>query len=146
MTDEEFEKLWHSLVDRYYGKVEPPLTRDEELLFALNQLAGSVPRSGMIGYFDNSTGNEILNAKEALRLCKLDSLLDILERAQSIIVGITPVTRTDKPLDLIPDAITEEDYEQLSSEREKLISPVEEEFFNHEDALCEAIDQFIGYI
>lgn len=143
MEDDEFERLWVSLVERKHGKSGEPLCESEELLYALNFFAGSVPRSGMIGYFENSSGKEILAAKEALKILELDVVLKVLEDAQRVLMGERALVAVEEPIEVIPHDLDEEQYEKYSEDLEGRIAPVEEEFEAVEDVLNEGIDRFI---
>ncbi len=143
MEPEDFERLWTSLVDRKYGKTGDPLDESEQMLFGLNLFAGGVPRSGMIGYFENSTGKEILDARSALRTLGLERPLKILDDAQRILMDGATLVPTDEQIEVVPRDLSEEEYEAYSEKLESKISSTEEEFEAIEDDLYDGIDRLI---
>ncbi len=143
MEPDDFERLWTNLVDRKYGKTGEPLDESEELLYALNLFAGGVPRSGMIGYFENSTGKEILDAKSALKIIGLESHIKILEDAQRILMVGRTLARTEEQIEIVASDLSEEEYEAHSEQLDRKIASVEEAFEAIEDALYDGIDRLI---
>ena len=143
MEDADFERLWTNLVDRRYGKTGEPLNESEELLYALNLFAGGVPRSGMIGYFENSTGKEIHDAKAALTVLGMESHRRIIDDAQEILMEGKALPSSDVQIEIIPRDLSEEEYEAYSERLENKIAPVEERFEAIEDDLYDGIDRLI---
>ena len=143
MEDADFERLWTNLVDRKYKKVGEPLNEDEQLLYALNLFAGGVPRSGMIGYFENSTGKEIHDAKAALTVLGMEPHRKIIDDAQAILMDGKALACSDEQVEVVPGNLSEEEYEAYSERLENEIEPVEERFYAIEDDLYDGIDRFI---
>lgn len=114
MKDADFERLWANLVDRKYKKTGEPLNESEQLLYALNLFAGGVPRSGMIGYFENSSGKEIHDAKAALTALGMESHRKIIDDAQTILMDGKPLPSSEEQVEVIPRDLTEEEYEAYS--------------------------------
>ena len=128
MEDADFERLWTNIVDRKYKKVGEPLNEIEQLLYALNLFAGGVPRSGMIGYFENSTGKEIHDAKAALTVLGMEPHRKIIDDAQEILMDGGALSSSDEQVEVIPRDLSEEEYEVYSEQLESRIAPVEERF------------------
>jgi Domain of unknown function (DUF4375) len=143
MKDSDFEKLWMNLVDRKYKKTGEPLNENEQLLYALNLFAGGVPRSGMIGYFENSTGKDIHDAKAALTVLGMEPHRRIIDDAQDILMDGRPLPSTDDQVEIIPRGLSKEEYEEYSERLESMIAPVEDRFEALEDDLYDGIDRFI---
>ena len=137
MTEEEFEKLWKDLVNRFFRN-KSELTREELLFYAVNILRGSVPRSGFIGYFENNEGPTIMAAKEGLMEMNLQTGLKILEIAQEIIMGDSPLPTDDKPIMLLPHD-TEEQYKKACEKLEFALHKVEKDFYEYEEKLWEGL-------
>ena len=143
MNDTDFEHLWKNLVDRKYGRQKPPLNRSECLLYGLNLYAGGVPRSGMIGYFKNSTSNEIIDAKSALEILNLEEHIQILDKAQSILLGDRQLEPNEEQIQILNRDLSQEEYEEQSEQFENRIAPLEDDFEAMEDDLYDGIDKFI---
>ena len=143
MEDADFERLWANLVDRKYKKTGEPLNESEQLLYALNLFAGGVPRSGMIGYFENSSGKEIHDAKAALTALGMESHRKIIDDAEAILLDGKALPSSEDQVEVIPRDLSEEEYEAYSERLDTEIEPVEERFYAIEDDLYDGIDRFI---
>ncbi|QDT64552.1 DMP19 family protein [Calycomorphotria hydatis] len=143
MEKADFDRLWSNLVDRKYKKTGEPLNESEQLLYALNCFAGGVPRSGMIGYFENSTGKEIHDAKAALTILGMEHHRKIIDDAQQILMQSRTLPFSDDQIELIPQNLSEEEYEAYSERLASMIAPVEERFKASEENLYDGIDRFI---
>lgn len=143
MKDADFERLWANLVYRKYKKIGEPLNESEQLLYALNLFAGGVPRSGMIGYFENSSGKEIHDAKAALTALGMELHRKIIDDAQAVLMDGRAIPCSEEQIEVIPRNLSEEEYEAYSERLDTEIEPVEERFYAIEDDLYDGIDRFI---
>jgi hypothetical protein len=142
MTDKDFEILWRRLVSKKHGKPPVALTKAERLFYAANWLRGSVPRSGFIGYFDNSTGDDIRDAHEALALMGLDKSLVLLQKAQALILGDTPLPAAAGRVSVFADDLSEEEHGKSSDKLDLAIQPIEESFYECDDIIFQALSRF----
>ena len=139
MTDEEFDDLWGNLVDRKYSDGSAPLTKEENLFYAVNSLSGSVYQSGFIGYFQNTEGPEIFAAHEGLKELNLPDCRSLLEQAQKIILGDRPLPTDSTPIEVLSDSMTEAEYEAASDRLESALCKVQDAFYNCEDDIWTAL-------
>jgi hypothetical protein len=85
MTDKEFEDYWAYLVEKRHS-AKAALSCDERVFYAANLLRGSVPRDGLIGYFENTECDAIREAHHALATLGVPEALRLLQAAQEIVV------------------------------------------------------------
>ena len=90
MTDKEFADYWASLVEKKYSP-KAELSSDERFFYAANVFRGTVPRSGLIGYFENTEANVIHDAHHALAMLGLSEVLRLLQEAQEIVLNRKPL-------------------------------------------------------
>jgi hypothetical protein len=144
MTDDDFDALWTNLVTRSHQSKHTPLTDDERVFYAVNQLRGSVPRSGFIGYFENWTGADISAAHRGLRVLALETALGLLTKAQALVLGDQRLPDEAVSLTVFPDSLTEEEHEEASDRLDEALTPIEEQFYPLDgeiyDALCSFAD------
>ena len=139
MTDDEFDRLWRNLVERSHRSGRAPLSEQEQHFYSVNLLRGAVPRSGFIGYFENSKSSEIADAKEGLREMKLDAVLSVLEEAQATVFGDTILPNDSTQLEIFPQSLTEEEYEDASDRLDERLTSIEEKLYEHEDEVWAAL-------
>ncbi|PQO26000.1 hypothetical protein C5Y96_21350 [Blastopirellula marina] len=142
MQEEDFDILWANLVERSYKPGSAALSECEWNFYAVNLLRGSVPRSGFIGYFENFTGQEILDAHAGLKALGLDSVLALLEKAEAVVLGGKPILPSASPLEIIPSSLTEEEYEQAIDRMDEALGPVSEAFYAQEESIWNALCQY----
>jgi|GEM_PF-2085337 hypothetical protein len=142
MTDADFTAFWKYLVSKKYGNPPSPLTENERLFYGANWLRGSVPRSGFIGYFENSTGDDIKAAHEALRSMQLKDGLFLLQRAQYLVLGDRPLKIGSEQIDVFPEELTGKEREKASDELDRALRPIEEAFYKLDDDIYEALCTF----
>ena len=111
MTDKEFEDYWAVLVEKKYS-TKTALSGDERIFYAANIFRGSVPRSGLIGYFENTECDVIRDAHHALAALGLPEALRLLQDAQQIVLDGDQLPETEQFVTLFDDDLPEEDYEQ----------------------------------
>lgn len=139
MKDEEFDILWTDLVERSHGDGLRPLSECERHFYAVNLLRGSVPRSGFIGYFENWTGQDILDAHAGLKALGLDSVLALLEQAEAIALAGKPIPPGSSRIEVIPVSLTEDEYEAESDRLDEALGPISEEFYKHDEIIWNAL-------
>ena len=142
MTEQEFDELWEYLVHRYYSDESNRLSHHESIFYSLNILRGSVPRSGFIGYFENSTGANILLTIKALKELGLSEVLKILDEAISIAIKGKALQNSDSPIKLFPDLLSEEEYESEIEKLEQKLTPLENRFYQHDNLLWKVLCEF----
>ena len=91
MTDEEFADYWSYLVEKMQTSTYNGLSKDERVFYSANILRGSVPRSGVVGYFENTECDVIRDAHHALSTLGLTNALKLLQDAQRIILEGDPL-------------------------------------------------------
>jgi len=145
MTENEFTRYWELLIAKKHKGDTLPLTSDEALFYAANWLRGSVPRSGFIGYFEGSSGEDVIGAVEAFRLMNLSEPLSLLQGAILTIFGEMPLPNDSVPLDVLPSGLSESEYESASDELDHKVTPIEVEFNTFDNdiyvALCRFADE-----
>ena len=142
MTDQDFSELWTNLVERDSGRRLPTLSREERMFFAVNLLRGSVPRSGLIGYFENVTGRDIFDAHQGLTELKLFSVLSLLQQAQAIILGDRPLPPDELPVQVLSDSLTDTEYEAAINRLDAAVHPIQERLLESDDDIWNALCQF----
>ena len=135
MTVQEFETLWTNLVNRTYDENAVPLSGEEKLFYVINRLRGAVPRSGFLGYFENSTGEQIQLTLEALKELELSKGLKILQDAINIVWKNDYLPSTNSSLELFPDSLSEEEAENASNRFDEKLTPIEDDFNEYEDRI-----------
>lgn len=139
MTDSEFKTLWTRLVAKKRGNDGDVLTKHERLFYAANWLRGSVPRSGFVGYYENSTGDEIRDAHQALETMSLGQCLDVLKQAQALILAGAELPDGARKVHVFPDDLSEEEYIEVSDKLDIALRSIEERFYECDDAIFAAL-------
>ncbi|MEM9345377.1 MAG: DUF4375 domain-containing protein [Planctomycetota bacterium] len=139
MTDDDFSEYWARLVDRKYSTLGDPLSDHEQAFFAVNVLRGSVSRSGLIGYFENHSGQEIMEGYNGLRLLGLEHVLRLMEQAQQVILGSRPLPYDGASVVVFDDSLNEEEYEQRSAELDKKVAPLTKALVDLDQAIWDAL-------
>lgn len=142
MQEEAFDILWTNLVERSYKKGVVPLSENERHFYTVNLLRGSVPRSGFIGYFENWTGRDIIDAHAGLRALGLHSVLALLEKAEVIVFGDKPIQPTSSRLEVFPDSLTEDEYEVESERLDEALGAISEEFCTKDESIWNALCRY----
>lgn len=144
MTDSEFAEYWTSLVRKKQLASYHGLSTDERIFYAANLLRGSVPRSGLIGYFENTDFDSIRDVEPALRVLGLGELLRILEDARRIVLQDREVVQSDRFLTLFDEHLSEEEEELARERLDECLRDFEERFNAQDrlffDALCRFAD------
>ena len=140
MNEEQFGDLWMRLVKAKHAVPAQPLTRQEQLFYAANSLRGCVPRSGFVAYFENSSGDEVRDAYEALRIMQLDDVLALLERAQQIVLRDQLLPEGDGEIVVLSLDVNEDAYWVEMDKLDIAVDDVQESFYECDekffDALC----------
>ena len=145
MTEAQFEALWIRLVKKKHGESTDALTTQERLFYGVNRLRGSVPRSGFIGYFEHSTGDDVRDAHAGLQVMQLDDVLTLLQRAQAIVLRDQPLPAGTDPIEVLPGEWSEEAFETAMDELDLAVTDVQKSFYECDEnifaALCQYADQ-----
>lgn len=141
MSDEEFEAYWSSLVKKKYS-TEDALSDDERIFYAANLFRGSVPRSGLIGYFENTECDVIRDAHRALAALGLIEALRLLTDAQQIVLNGEPLPETEQLLTLLDDDLPEEEYEQAMDELDERVAEIEKLLCLQDEAIFDSLCDF----
>lgn len=141
MTDHEFEDYWFFLVKKKHS-AEMPLSSDERIFYSANMLRGSVPRSGLIGYFENTSCDVIRDAHESLVRLKLHEALKLLQDAQRIVMNGHPLPETDQCLTLYDDNLSEADLEKTMDDLDDRVSDIEDQLLLQDEPIYEALCRF----
>lgn len=141
MTDEEFSTFWTFLVDKKFRK-QAALTDDERIFYAANLFRGSVPRSGVLGYFENNTCDEIRDAHHALQVLVLAGPLRLLQQAQHIVLRGEPLPDSDEFVTLYDEDLSEEEYAEAMDELDEKVADIQEQILTHYQPIFEALCRF----
>lgn len=144
MTDNEFSDYWAFLVERKHsGKSE--LSCDERIFYAANVFRGSVPRSGLVGYFENTQADVIRDAHHALATLGLSEVLKHLQDAQEIVLKGHPLPETDECVSLFNYDLPEEELEKAMDELNEAVGCIQDQLCRHDlvifDSLCRFADE-----
>jgi hypothetical protein len=144
MTDKDFADYWAFLVEKKYS-TKAVLSSDERAFFAANIFRGSVPRSGLIGYFENTGCDVIRDAHLALAMLGLPEALTLLHDAQEIVLNGRPLPETDQCITLFDFDLPEEELEQAMKDLDERVRSVQIQLYLQDqpifDALCRFADE-----
>lgn len=138
MTDEEFSDYWSFLVKKKHAT----LSIDERVFYAANILRGSVPRSGLMGYFENTECNVIRDASDALATLSLPETQRLLQDAQTIVLNGAPLPETDQRLSLYDDSLTEEEFARAMDDLDEKVSDIQSQLYSQDQAIFDALCRF----
>ncbi|MGL4465004.1 MAG: DMP19 family protein [Planctomycetia bacterium] len=141
MTDEEFTVYWGLLVTKKYSTKET-LSSDERLFFAANDFRGSVPRSGLVGYFENTECDVISDAHSALATLGLSEALKLLQDGQNIVLKGNPLPETDQCLTLFDKDLAEETLDQPMNELDESVKEIERQLYLQDDLIFDVLCRF----
>lgn len=141
MTDEQFSDYWKSLVDKRYSKKEP-LSSDERVFYSANIFRGSVPRSGLIGYFENTECDVIRDAHHALTVLDLPDAARLLQDAQRIALNGNPLPETNECMSLVDEDLPEEEQDEAMEELEEKLQAIQEQLYLQNQAIFDALCRF----
>lgn len=142
MTEKEFTDYWTTLVKKKYHSTPVELSRDERIFYCANIFRGSVPRSGLIGYFENNECDVIRDAHVALAVLGLPDALRLLEQAQSIILNGNPLPETDQYLTLFDDRLPEEEVAKAMDELDEKARDIQNQIYLQNQAIYDALCRF----
>jgi len=145
MTDKQFTDYWTTLVEKKYHSTCAKFSRDERIFYSANIFRGVVPRSGLIGYFENNECDVIRDAHLALAVLDLPDALKLLEEAQSIILNGNPLPETDQYLTLYDFSLPEEEVYKAMDDLDEKVQDVQSQIYLQNqviyDALCRFADE-----
>jgi hypothetical protein len=140
MTDEEFADYWTVLVEKKHS-TKAALSSDERVFYAANIFRGSVPRSGLIGYFENTECDVIRDAHHALAILGLPDALRLLQDAQRIVLNGDPLPETGQFVSLFDD-LPEEELEQAMDDLDERVRDVHNQLYLHDQAIFDSLCRF----
>lgn len=141
MTDEEFTNFWRFLVEKKYS-TKAELSSDERVFYAANIFRGSVPRSGLIGYFENTECDVIRDAHNALVTLGLSESLRILQEAQQIFLNGAPLPDTDQFVTLFDYDLPEQELESAMDDLENRVSDLQDQLYLQDQAIFDSLCRF----
>ncbi len=141
MTDEQFADYWGSLVKKKHS-TKAALSSDERVFYAANVFRGSVPSSGLIGYFENTECDLIRDAHHALATLGQFESLRLLQDAQKIVLNGHPLPESDQCLTLFEADLSEEELEQAMDDMEKKLSDIQNQLYLQDGAIFESLCRF----
>jgi len=141
MTDKEFADYWTSLVEKKHS-TKAALSSDERLFFAANILRGSVPRSGLIGYFENTECDVIRDAHRALVTLGLPEAHRLLQDAQNIVLKDAPLPETDQCVTLFDYNLPEEELEEAMDDLDERVSDIQNQLYLQDQAIYDSLCRF----
>lgn len=141
MTDKEFADYWVSLVEKKYS-AKAELSSDERIIYAANFLRGSVPRSGLIGYFENTQVDVIRDAHRAFATLGLSEVLRLLQDAQKIVLNGHPLPDTDQCLTFFDYDIPEEELEKAMDDLDEKVRGIQDQLYLHDQAIFDSLCRF----
>lgn len=144
MTDKQFADYWASLVEKKHSaKVE--LSSDERLFYAANVLRGSVQRSGLIGYFENTEANVIHDAHHALAMLGLSEVLRLLQEGQKIVLNGQLLFESEQCVAFFDYDLPEEELEKAIDDLDKKVRGIQDQLYLQDraffDSLCRFADE-----
>lgn len=142
MTDDEFSDYWACLVEKVRQSTHATLSSDERIFYAANMLRGSVPRSGLIGYFENTECGVIRDAHHALVMLGLVDALKLLQSAQELVLKGRPLPDGDQFLALCDDGVPREEREKAMDDLDELVQPVQDQLYDQDHAIWNALCRF----
>lgn len=141
MTDQEFEDYWSLLVEKKYSaKVQ--LSSDERMFYAANILRGSVPRCGLLGYFENTSCDVIRDAHTALATLGLHEVLELLTNAQRIVLNGHPLPDRDQCLSLFDHSLPEADLEKAMEDLDERVRDLQNQLCLQDELIFNALCRF----
>jgi hypothetical protein len=141
MTDKEFADYWAFLVEKKFS-TKAALSSDERAFYAANIFRGSIPRSGLIGYFENTECDVIRDAHDALAMLDLTDALKLLQDAQKTVLNGAPLPETDQCLTLFDDNLSEEELELAMDELDKRVGDIQNELYLQDQAIFDSLCRF----
>lgn len=142
MTEQEFGDYWTYLIDKKYQPGNASLSEDERVFYAANSFRGSVPRSGLIGYFDDTECAEIWDAQRALAQLGLTEALQLLEAALRVVLHNQPLPNTQEFIKLFDDALSEEEFERANEELDAQMQDLQEQLYLQDVPIYDALFRF----
>lgn len=141
MTDQEFADYWTSLVEKKHS-TKALLSPDERLFYAANIFRGSVPRSGLIGYFENTEWGVIREAHQALESLGLHEARRLLGEAEEIVLAGARQPAAHERLTLFDDDLSEDEFEQAMVDLENRVSEIQNQVYRQDQAIFDALCRF----
>ncbi len=141
MTDKEFTDYWTYLVKKKYS-TKAALSSDERVFYAANIFRGSVPRSGLIGYFENTKCDVIRDAHQALVTLGLSEAVRLLQDAQKIVLHGAPLPETDQCISLFDYDLPEEELELAMNDLDSRVSEIQHQLYLQDQAIFDSLCRF----
>ncbi len=142
MNDKEFTDYWTALVNKKYHSTPADLSRDERIFYCANTFRGSVPRSGLVGYFENNECDVIRDAHVAIAVLGLPDVLRLLEEAQTIILNGNPLPETDQYLNLYDFSLPEEEVYKAMDDLDEKVQDIQNQLYLQNQAIYDALCRF----
>jgi hypothetical protein len=142
MADEEFGDYWAFLVAKKHRSTNAALSTDERMFYAANMFRGSVPRSGLIGYFENTECDVIRDAHHALAALGLPEALMLLQDAQRIILNGGPLPETGQFVTLFDYDLPEEELTQAMDDLDEKVRDVQSQLYLQDKAIFDSLCRF----
>jgi hypothetical protein len=141
MTDQEFEEYWAFLVRKKHS-AKAALSSDERTFYAANIFRGSVPRSGLIGYFENTECDVIRDAHHALARLDLREALKLLQDAQRIVFNGQPLPDTDQCPVLFDYELPEAEIAKAMDDLDERVGDIQNQLYLQDQPIFDALCQF----
>lgn len=141
MTDQEFEDYWAFLVKKKHWETAT-LSSDERVFYAANILRGSVPRSGLVGFFENTSCDIIRDAHDSLATLGLHEALTLLQDATRIVMNGHPLPETDQCLTLFDYDLPEADLEKAMDELDENVGNIQDQLYLQDQLIFSALCRF----
>ena len=142
MTDEQFADYWRYLVEKVNRSTYHGLSKDERVFYSANILRGSVPRSGLVGYFENTECNVIRDVKHSLSTLGLSEVLKLIQDAEAVILRGNSLPETDQFLELFDEGLPAEELENAMDELDENVRDIERRLCLEDQALFEVLCRF----
>lgn len=145
MTDDEFWEYWTYLVKKKHEEhpsTDDSLTSDERVFYSANIFRGSVPRSGLLGYFLNTECDVIRDAHHALSVLGLPDALKLLQDAQRIILNGESLPEKDQFLTLYDNDLPDEELEKAMDDLDGKVREIQEQLYLQDDAIYDSLCRF----
>lgn len=142
MTDETFADYWEYLVDKIHRASYQAATADERIFYSANILRGSVPRSGIVGYFENTACDVIRDAHHALSTLGLPDALKHLQDAQQLILNGNPLPETASFVTLFDSSLAKEERDKALDDLDESVRDIEHQLGEQDEAIFDALCRF----
>lgn len=144
-ADEEdaFWNWWETICKKKgSGTLFSEFTPQEQALYAMNYLKGSVLRGGFHLYFSNAPCEEIMVAITALKTNGASSIAETIERARDVLFPDGIPQNPQEQFAQIPDWTDEEIENDIDPQWSVDLGTIEEDFYSQSEELIDLVANY----